>query len=95
MKNRKLRPADLLPNVAGNSLPKQLALGDFHQLAEASRRTGDSVTPSTPMDRYSIAACEVWALAMDRIATGGCEPWELFMAFRRQKQLTAIFGVNP
>lgn len=68
---------------------------DFHAHAEESRARGDAIKPDTAMSCYSIAACEVWALAMDRIVQGHCEPWELFLAFRRQKQLTVIYGVDP
>ena len=95
MKKKKLRPADLLPNGFSPSPPKHLTPADFHAHAEMSRRTGDSVTPDTAIHRYSIAACEVWALALDRIMAGGFEPWELFLAFRRKKQLTEIYGVEP
>ena len=77
-------------------VPDHITREVFDHQAFWARARGDALKPDTPMNCYSIAALEVWAIGMDRLARGeGTFEREMKRVFREQKRLTKLYGVEP
>jgi hypothetical protein len=68
----------------------------YVESARRARADGDAILPDTPMNRYSIAALEGWALSMDRLAIMP-ENLDIEMArdSLRRRRLAWLYGVDP
>lgn len=77
-------------------MSRELAPADYRELAEQSRRRRIALIPDTPMNRYSIAAMQVFEETMERLADGSAT----FVAatdamIRQQSALAIVYGVEP